>query len=55
VDFAVTEAAYTTVRLLQRFPLMKLPPDEPVDIIGTEKQTMTLVISVAGGCKVQVK
>lgn len=54
VDFALTEAAYTTVRILQRFPTLKLPEGEVVELTGVEKQNMTLVVSVGEGCKVQV-
>lgn len=54
VDFALTEAAYTVVRLLQRYPVIKLPEGERVDIVGAEKQTMTLVIQIADGCKVEL-
>jgi hypothetical protein len=55
VDFAETEAAYTIVRLIQRFPEMKLPPNEIVELTGVEKQTMTLVMFITEGCKVQIK
>jgi len=54
VDFAETEAAYTIVRLIQRFPEMILPPNEIVELTGVEKQTMTLVMFIAEGCKVQL-
>jgi len=55
VDFALTEAAYTVVRLLQRFPVITLPPGEKVELVGAEKQTMTLVISISEGCRVNVE
>jgi hypothetical protein len=55
VDFAITEAAYTTVRILKRFPLVRLPKGEPVELVGVEKQTMTLVVSITGGCKILVQ
>jgi hypothetical protein len=54
VDFALTEAGYTTVRLLQRFPNIKLPEGEIVELVGVEQQVMTLVISIKDGCKVNV-
>jgi hypothetical protein len=54
VDFALTEAAYAIVRILQRFPLIMLPPGEKVELTGVEKQTMTLVLSISDGCKVQI-
>lgn len=45
VDFALTEATYTVVRLLHQFPVIRLPASQKVEIIGVEKQTMTLVLS----------
>ena len=55
VDFALTEAAITVVRLLQRFPTMKLPEGELVELTGVEKQTTTLVMSITNGCNVDVR
>jgi len=55
VDFALTEAAYTAVRLLQRFPHIKLPPNENIELVGVEKQIMTLVISIKEGCNVEIR
>lgn len=43
---------YVIVRLLQAFPIISLPPDEKVELVGVEKQTMTLVLSITDGCKV---
>jgi hypothetical protein len=54
VDFALTEAAYTVVRILQRFPSITLPPNETVELTGVEKQTMTLVMTSTEGCKVHI-
>jgi hypothetical protein len=54
VDFALTEAAYTIVRVLQRFPDIELLEGEKVELLGVEKQKMTLVMSIADGCKVQL-
>lgn len=54
VDFALTEAAYVTVRLLQRFTSIKIPEGELVELVGVEQQTMTLVVSIKEGCKVCV-
>jgi cytochrome P450 len=54
MDFGVTEAAYTIVRLVQRFPDMCLPPKAKVELVGVEKQTMTLVVSITEGCVVQL-
>ncbi|KIW84515.1 hypothetical protein Z517_03765 [Fonsecaea pedrosoi CBS 271.37] len=55
MDFAVTEAAYTIVRLIQRFPTIRLPPGEVVEQTGVERQTMTLVMSITEGCKVELE
>ena len=52
VDFALTEAAYTVVRLLHGFPVIRLPAGHKVEILGVEKQTMTLVLSSTEGCMV---
>ena len=54
VDFAETETAYTIVRLIQRFPKMRLPSSEIIELTGVEKQTMTLVMFIAEGCKIQI-
>lgn len=54
VDLALTEAAYTIVRILQKFPTIKLPEGEVVELMGVEKQTMTLVMSITEGCKVRL-
>ena len=54
MDFGLYEAAYTVVRLLQRFPNMSLPPGEKVELTGVEKQTMTLVVSITEGCHVKL-
>ena len=54
MDLALTEAAYTIVRIVQRFPTIKLPEGEVVDLMGVEKQTMTLVMSITEGCKIKL-
>lgn len=54
VDFALTEAGYTVVRLLQRFQTIKIPANETVELVGVEKQVMTLVISIKDGCNVEI-
>ena len=53
VDFALTEAAYTVVRVLHHFPIIRLPAGQKVEIMGVEKQTMTLVLSSTEGCMVE--
>ncbi|ETI21603.1 hypothetical protein G647_07950 [Cladophialophora carrionii CBS 160.54] len=54
MDFGLAEAAYAVVRLIQRYPTIRLPPGEKVELVGVEKQTMTLVVSITEGCKVEV-
>ena len=54
MDFALTEAAYTVVRLLQQFPAIRLPAGQKVELTGVEKQTMTLVVSSTEGCMVDI-
>jgi hypothetical protein len=53
VDFAMTEAAYTVVRLLQRFSVLEKPDDEGEERTGREQQTMTLVLAITNGCRVR--
>ena len=55
VDFALTEAAYTVVRILQQFSQIRLPMGSSPELIGVEKQAMTLVLSIAEGCKVELR
>lgn len=55
VDFALTEAAYAVVRIIQRFQTIKLPDGADVELTGVEKQTITLVVSVTEGCKVELR
>lgn len=54
VDFALTEAAYAIVRIFQRFPSIRLPEGERVELLGVEKQTVTLVLQITEGCKVEL-
>lgn len=54
MDFGLNEAAYTVVRLIQRFPIIRLPAGEKVELVGVEKQTMTLVLSITDGCNVDL-
>jgi cytochrome P450 len=53
-DFALTEAGYTVVRLLQTFSSIELPPGERVTLVGHEKQDATLVLKIDGGCNVRL-
>lgn len=53
-DFALIEASYVVVRLLQRFPNIEMPSDEVHEKIGKEKQLTTLVMAIGGtGCQIQ--
>lgn len=54
-DFARMEVCYTIVRLLQTFPVIQLPEGEKIEAVGTERQTLTLVLSPADGCRVTVR
>ncbi|KAK2597810.1 hypothetical protein N8I77_012572 [Diaporthe amygdali] len=53
-DFALMEVSYTLVRLLQAFPTIKLPEGETIEPVGAERQRLTLVLSSADGCQVEV-
>lgn len=54
-DFAMMEVSYTVVRLLQNFPVISLPKGAAVEPVGSEKQRLTLVLSSADGCLVDIK
>ena len=49
------EVSYTVVRLLQAFNI-RLPAHEMAknEVIGSERQRLTLVLSSADGCKVEL-
>jgi len=55
VDFALTEVAYTVVRMVQRFGSISLPEGTVIEQTGVEKQTMTLVMFSAEGCKIDLR
>lgn len=68
-DFALTEAAYATVRILQRYPRIEAGSFErpqvqkwkgysshrgrAIDRIANERQKMTLVMSLGDGCPIR--
>ena len=54
-DFAMMEVSYTVVRLLQNFHVISLPKGAPAEPVGSEKQRLTLVLSSADGCWVDIK
>lgn len=53
-DFALMEVSYTLMRLLQAFPVIKLPEGDVVEPVGMERQRLTMVLSSADGCRVAV-
>lgn len=53
-NFALMEVSYTVVRLLQTFSSIILPKGQPIEPVGSERQRLTLVLSSADGCKVQI-
>lgn len=55
MEFALTKLAYVTVRLLQEIPVIRLTLNERVQVIGTEQETVTLVISNKAGCKFELQ
>ncbi|KAI9762274.1 MAG: hypothetical protein M1835_008048 [Candelina submexicana] len=54
-DFALVEASYAVVQILQTFPNMKMPPDQVYEKTGSERQKMTLVMAITDGCVVQLE
>ncbi|OQD80985.1 hypothetical protein PENANT_c030G04537 [Penicillium antarcticum] len=55
-QFAELEAAYTVVRLLQKFETIEMTEDKPFNMpVGQEKQVLTLVVSSGDGCWVKMK
>lgn len=54
-DFALMEASYAIVRILQKFPRARLPPGVPNEPVGSERQNLTIVLSSADGTKVLLK
>ena len=51
-DFALMEASYALVRVLQAFPNIQLAPEIIPVKTGQEKQELTIVVFSAEGCKV---
>ena len=54
-DFALMEVSYTVVRLLQAFQIIRLPDGEKNERVGSERQRLTLVLSSADGCRVELE
>jgi hypothetical protein len=53
-DFALVEASYAIVKIIQAFPNLRLPPEISKEKTGQEKQSLTIVVSSAEGCKVSL-
>ncbi|KAJ6024746.1 cytochrome P450 alkane hydroxylase [Penicillium herquei] len=54
-EFALQEARYTTVKLLQKFERIELAKGKTPDaVVGQEKQVLTLVVSSGEGCWVKM-
>jgi hypothetical protein len=51
-EFALTEAAYAIVCMIQAYPNIRLPPEITPEPVGQEKQILTIVVCSAEGCKV---
>ena len=50
-EFAQLEINYTVSRLIQVFPSITVPEDEPDVPIGDERQNLTLVVCATDGCR----
>jgi hypothetical protein len=46
------EASCAIIRIVQNFPRLALPPGVAREPVGMERQTLTIVLSSADGCKV---
>lgn len=52
--FALFEIYYMVIRLFQHYPLIKLPKSEISELTGTERQRLTLALSSADGCVIEL-
>lgn len=50
-EFALLEAGYLIVRILQKFRKFELDPSETDIVVGAEKQEVTLVVASTNGCR----
>lgn len=48
--FAMSLAGFTLVRLLQKFPDLSIPSSTVPMLVGVEKQTLRLALSIRDGC-----
>ncbi|MCJ1311554.1 hypothetical protein MMC25_005227 [Agyrium rufum] len=51
-DFALSEASYAIVKVVQAFPNLRLPPHVTKERTGQERQTLGIAVSSAEGCQV---
>lgn len=54
-EFALVEASYTIVRLLQIFKDFEYDPDQEIAEVGQEPQDVTLVLAPTDGCHIRVR
>jgi hypothetical protein len=54
-DFALIEASYTIVRMLQKYSVIKSSENQVYEKVGFEQQKMTLVMAAANGCVLQFR
>jgi hypothetical protein len=54
-DFAIVEASYTIVRLLQTFREFEYDPHQKMVKVGDERQDVTLVLAPVDGCHIRVR
>ena len=53
-EFALLEASYVIVRLLQTFKDFEFGPGQEIPTPGKERQDVTLILCSADGCKLRV-
>jgi hypothetical protein len=54
-DFAMLEASYALVRLIQRYPYCEVPEGDSGAGVGDEEQLLTLTMSSGEGCWVRMR
>jgi hypothetical protein len=54
-EFAIVEASYTIVRLLQTFRDFEYDPDQEMAEVGEEHQDVTLVLAPSDGCHIRAR
>jgi len=54
-DYALMESSYAIIRILQRYPGIRLPPGVPNESTGKERQHLGIVLTSAEGTKVMLK